>query len=119
MTSPDIEQSVLPEYRDNPFIAALTPLWSTSENYDRLRMLPNYDPAERLYADHVRPHCIMRLFRYFEPLEQHLTLADRFGMLLRQGYLGRNPSQGDYQRQLQNSAARVESGNLTYQRSVS
>lgn len=118
MTSPDIEQSVLPEYRDNPFIAALPPLWSTSETYERLRLLPHYDPAERLYADHVRPHCIMRLFRYFEPLEQHLTLADRFGMLLRQGYLGRNPSQGDYQRQLQNSAARVESGNLSAKRFV-
>jgi hypothetical protein len=117
MTSPDIEQSVLPEYRDNPFIAALPPLWSTSETYERLRLLPHYDPAERLYADHVRPHCIMRLFRYFEPLEQHLTLADRFGMLLRQGYLGRNPSQETISANCR--IARPALKVATYQRSVS
>ncbi len=116
MTNHDAAPPELPEYRDNPFIAALPPLWSTTETYDRLRLLPHFDPAERQFADHVRPHCIMRLFRYFEPLEQHLTLANRFGMLLRQGYIGRNPGQGDYQRQLQNSVARLESGNLAAQR---
>lgn len=116
MTNLDAAPPGLPEYRDNPFIAALPPLWSTSETYEHLRLLPHYDSAERQYPDHVRPHCIMRLFRYFEPLEQHLTLADRFGMLLRQGYLGRNPNQGDYQRQLQNSVARMESGSLLAKR---
>lgn len=116
MTNLNAPRPDLPEYRDNPFIAALPPLWSTSETYEHLKLLPHHDPAERQYADHVRPHCIMRLFRYFEPLEQHLTLANRFSMLLRQGYLGRNPNQGDYQRQLQNSVARMESGCLLAKR---
>lgn len=116
MTNDDAPSLELPEYRDNPFIAALPPLWSTLETYDRLLLKPLFDPRERQFPDHVRPHCIMRLFRYFDPLEQHLTLASRFGMLLRQGYVGRNPGQGDYQRHLQNSVARLESGNLTARR---
>lgn len=116
MTNNGAAPPELPEYRDNPFIAALPPLWSTAETYNRLRLQPHFNPDERRYADHVRPHCIMRLFRYFEPLEQHLTLANRFGMLLRQGYIGRNPEEGNYQRHLQNSVARLETGNLNAQR---
>ena len=87
MTNSDAQLAVLPEYQDNPFIAALPPLWSTKETYDRLLLQPVFDPRERQFPDHVRPHCIMRLFRYFDPLEQHLTLASRFGMLVRQGYI--------------------------------
>jgi len=68
MTNSDAQPAVLPEYQDNPFIAALPPLWSTKETYDRLLLQPVFDPRERQFPDHVRPHCIMRLFRYFDPL---------------------------------------------------
>jgi hypothetical protein len=116
MTDRDQTVPELPEYRDNPFIAALPPLWSTKETYKALALPPTFDIRERQYPDHIRPHCIMRLSRYFEPLDQHIMLSDRFGMLVRQGYVGRNLGRDGYQRHLQNSIARLETGNLTWRR---
>jgi len=68
---------------------------------------------ERAYPAGLRKHCIMRLGRYFEPLERQIQLADRFDMLLRQGYIGRNPLTHDYIRHLQSGAERIEAKSLT------
>lgn len=108
MADSDPEPFILPEYRDNPFIARLPSLLSTREAYSALTALPLLEERERQYPDHIRAHCIARLLRYFEPLEQHLQLEERFSILVRQGYIGRDPSNGNYLRHLQNSYARVE-----------
>lgn len=103
----------LPEYDGNPFIARLPPLQSQLQLSDALAARPEYHAQERGYAASLRKHCIMRLGRYFEPLERQIQLADRFGMLLRQGYIGRNPLTHDYIRHLQNGAERIEAKSLT------
>ncbi|WP_200478942.1 isocitrate lyase/phosphoenolpyruvate mutase family protein [Azospirillum brasilense] len=100
------EPATLPEYRDNPFISALPPILSTVEALERLTDLPRFDESERRYPAHLRAHCVQRLGRYFDPLDRHLLLESRFSMLVRQGYLGRNPATGDYVRRLQNSHER-------------
>jgi hypothetical protein len=92
----------LPEYANNPFITALPPLLSKLEQLDALAVKPMYDAKERLYPAHLRKHCLLRLGRYFEPLERQLQLAERFGILLRQGYIGRNPNTPSYIHRLQN-----------------
>ncbi|CAO3424428.1 ATP-binding protein [Azospirillum argentinense] len=106
------EPATLPEYRDNPFISALPPILSTVEALERLTDLPRFDEAERRYPAHLRAHCVQRLGRYFDPLDRHLLLESRFSMLVRQGYLGRNPATGDYVRRLQNSHERLEQHDL-------
>ncbi len=106
------ELPMLPEYQDNPFIAKLPPLLSQRDMLMTLASYPEFDERERSYPAQLRKHCIMRLGRYFEPLERQLQLAERFGMLLRQGYIGRNPLTHDYIRHLQNGAERIEAKSL-------
>ncbi|ADL55256.1 ATP-binding protein [Gallionella capsiferriformans] len=110
MQSADIP--VLREYQDNPFIAKLPPLLLQREMLMALANHPEFNEKERTYPAQLRKHCIMRLGRYFEPLERQLQLAERFGMLLRQGYVGRNPLTHDYIRHLQNGAERIEANSL-------
>lgn len=52
-------------------------------------------------------HYIQRLARYFDPLTRHLSLEQRIGMLIRQGYVGRNPLTTDYVRRLRNNHERA------------
>lgn len=97
----------LPEYRDNPFIARLPPVLSAAELFRTLRDLPRHDEAERRLPSELRIHCAMRLGHYFNPNERHIALEQRVDLLIRQGYLGRNPNTTDYYLRLRNDLARV------------
>lgn len=102
----------LPEYRDNPFIARLPPLLSQKDALKAMASYPTFDERERSYPAHLRKHCIMRLCRYFEPMERQGQLDERLGMILRQGYVGRNPLTHDYINHLHNGIARIEAKSL-------
>lgn len=112
MKNTDSTIPILPEYQNNPFIAKLPPLLSQREVFSTLAASPEFQERERSYPAQIRKHCIMRLGRYFEPSERQFQLAERFGMLLRQGYIGRNPLTHDYIRQLQNGTERIEGKSL-------
>lgn len=103
---------VLPEYRDNPFIACLPAPLSVPDALAKLTDLPPYSEAERQYPAHLRCHCIQRLARYFDPLSRHLSLEQRIGALIRQGYVGRNPNTTDYLHRLHNNYERVRHRDL-------
>ena len=102
----------LPEYAGNPFIARLPALQSQRELYGKLLSVPYFDEKETAYPAHVRKHCIVRLAKCFLPQARQVDLADRFSMLLRQGYVGRNPLTHDYLRHLQNGFERIEGKSL-------
>lgn len=112
MKNHESQALTLPEYSDNPFIAKLPPLLSQQGLMDVLALKPTFDEKERNYPPYLRKHCLMRLGRYFEPLERQIQLAERFGMLLRQGYVGRNPLTHDYIRHLQNGNERIQAKSL-------
>ncbi|WP_052341643.1 ATP-binding protein [Salinarimonas rosea] len=97
----------LPEYCENPFIARLPPVLSAAGLFRTLQDLPRHDEAERRLPSHLRIHCAMRLGRYFDPNERHIALEQRMDVLIRQGYLGRNPNTTDYYLRLRNDLARV------------
>ena len=105
----------LPEYRDNPFIARLPQLLSQKDALKAMASYPIFDECERTYPAHLRKHCIMRLCRYFEPMERQNQLDERLGMILRQGYVGRDPLTHDYIRHLHNGVARIEAKSLDIQ----
>ncbi|WCE93878.1 ATP-binding protein [Acidithiobacillus ferriphilus] len=107
MTTTADEDLTLPEYRDNPFIAKLPPPMSTHDALLAMAAPPAFNAAERDYPAHLRAHCISRLKGYFEPLETHLSLEAKFGLLIRQGYLCRNPTTADYTRRVREGATRV------------
>ena len=114
MTTGPTDNGDLPEYRGNPFIAKLPKLLSSTQALRALAEPPDFDEKERLLAAHLRAHCIQRLARYFEPLERHIELEAKFSMLLRQGYIGRNPTTGDFIRHLQDGHDRCVHKDLNY-----
>lgn len=106
------DMPVLPEYASNPFIAQLPAVHSQRELMARLQRLPHFDEKERHYSASLRKHCVLRLGRFFAPMARQIKLAENIGMLLRQGYVGRNPLTCDYVRHLHNGAERIEAGSL-------
>jgi hypothetical protein len=102
----------LPEYRDNPFINRLPPLRDHHAVLDGLTDLPAFDPAERTYPAHIRLHCLQRLTRYFDPNERHLDLDQRLDLMIRQGYVGRDPLTTGYMDHVTNGHARVVARDL-------
>lgn len=102
----------LAEYDGNPFIARLPPLASQRMLHRQLNAPPLFDEKERTYPSHLRKHCIARLAHCFLPQARQIHLADRFGLLLRQGYLGRNPLSHDYLHHLHAGLDRIQAGSL-------
>ncbi len=90
-----IEQPV-PDYRGNPLIEALPPIWSEDEVIDMLSQNGGHHEGERQLDAPYRLHCVQRLFRYFQPLEQHISIERHFSLCIRQGYLHRNPLAKEY-----------------------
>lgn len=111
MTTHD-EAVTLPEYASNPFIARLPPLEKQKEIYGHLLAAPLFDEKECTYPPHLRKHCVARLARCFLPQARQVELADRIALLIRQGYLGRNPMTHDYIRHLHNGVERIEGKSL-------
>lgn len=111
MTTPETV-TTLPEYAGNPFIASLPDLKPQKGIYEELLAEPIFDEKERSYPSFLRKHCIARLDKCFLPQARQVDLADRFALLLRQGYIGRNPLTHDYLKHLQNGFERIEGRSL-------
>lgn len=79
------------EYRGNPLIEALGPIPTEADWMRMLARKPLMDPAERQLPAHLRTHLLARLMTFFFPLPQHLDLAQRMDLMLRRGYVHRNP----------------------------
>ena len=107
MASSPTDISLLPEFRDNPFINRLPPQLSQQKAWQFLSDPPKFSPEERTYSFPLRMNCLYRLRRFFEPLDHHLRLEAAFSTLLRQGYVSRNPLQTDYIRRLQDGHERI------------
>ncbi|SHK19067.1 ATP-binding protein [Desulforamulus aeronauticus] len=103
-------EQILDDYKGNPLIEALPPIFSEEQVVDCLTRLPSYNSGERELDAHYRYHCVNRLFSYFEPLERHIDLEQRFSRLIRQGYLGRNPLNPQYATRLQHGYRIIKSG---------
>ena len=104
-----IEQ-FLPEYKDNPLIEALPPIWDIREVIAMLSHNDGHHDGERQLDPHHRMHCVLRLFRYFQPLEQHIDIEQRFSLCIRQGYLHRSPLSPDYAMALAEGHKAIKSG---------
>lgn len=112
-------EQMLNEYRDNPLIEALPPILSKEDIIDRLSVFPYYEEKERELDEKYRFHCIQRLFQYFEPLNIHIDIEQRFSRVIRQGYLYRNPLGADYAMNLQQGYKRIKNGEYFLNRNQS
>lgn len=87
----EYKEQVIEDYKGNPLIEALPDIISKFDAMDQLAVYPYYDENERYLESHYRCHLIQRLFQYFQPLGNHLDLYNRISIILRQGYIARNP----------------------------
>lgn len=98
----------LPEYASNPFISALPLIKDTRAALNFLEILPPIDVREINLPPHIRVHAVQRLItRFFQPTAEHVLLEQRFSILIRQSYIGRNPANGLYQKHLNNGFDRI------------
>ncbi|SHK14839.1 AAA domain-containing protein [Geosporobacter subterraneus DSM 17957] len=108
----EYKEQMLEEYKGNPFIEALPPIYSKDEVVDKLVVYPNYNSKERMLDSHLRVHMVQRLFQCFQPLQVHLDLESRISRVIRQGYLARNPFRPEYAAGLQDGYRMIQNLNL-------
>jgi len=82
---------LIPSYRNNLFIEALPPVWTTTEAAQLLMRYPDYQEQDRAQPSELRLHLIQSAVQFFEPLPIHLDLEQRFSRVIRAGYQARNP----------------------------
>lgn len=100
------------EYKNNPLIEALPPIYSITDVVDKLSVYPYFNEEERNLATELKLHCIQRLFQYFQPLSNHIDLERRFSRVIRQGYLARNPLRPGYADSLRSGYEMIKNESL-------
>jgi hypothetical protein len=103
-------EQLLEEYKNNPLIEALPPILNKEAVIEVLSCLPYQSDDERKLDAEYRYHCVQRLFQYFEPLNKHIDIEQRFSRTIRQGYLARNPLGPDYAARLQYGYRQIKTG---------
>ena len=104
----------LPEYDENPLIAALPVIMSPIEVAKSLRKRPHFQPEEINLPCHIRTHAINRLTRdFFVPQTNHIIIEQKLSKLIRCSYLNRNPKTATFKRKLNSIRGLIQSANLT------
>lgn len=103
----------LSAYQGNPLIEALPPLNSFLNDSSALKGSLRCT-IEDIHLNGVeRAHCICRIIDdFFQQLSQHIQLHERLSLMIRGGYVGRNPETGDWAKHIQNGYELVISGDL-------
>ena len=87
----DYKEQIVADYKNNPLIEALPPIYEVQKDVENLAVYPVYSNEERKLDNHYRIHMIQRLFQVFQPLPFHIDLESKVSRALRQGYIIRNP----------------------------
>lgn len=98
------------EYKGNPFIEALPPIFSKEQAIDKLAHYPTFDKAERNLDSHIRLHLIQRLFQYYQPTFHTLDLESRISRMIRMGYVHRNPIKPEFTKSLKGNYRYIKNG---------
>lgn len=81
----------IPDYRNNPFIEALPPIFEEEDVALQIRKYPDYDEGKRKLGKQTRLHLVQQISDYVEPLPSHFLVEQRLSRLIRHGYKARNP----------------------------
>lgn len=90
-TTANYIESEVPEYQGNPLIEALPPIRGTRDAVRLIRQSPALPGNEINLDGSIRLHCLNRITRVVQPFLLHINLEQSFSILIRSGYLGRNP----------------------------
>ena len=107
-------QPSIGHYAGNPFIEALPPILDTPDIIKALRGKVNFDITDQSLPASQRIHLIPQLLNiFFHPIERHIELWTKFSIMLRQGYVGRNISNGELNKHIQNGYERTMKGDIS------
>jgi hypothetical protein len=81
----------LKEYNENLLIQALPPTFDDGEFIDLVSASPEYSDDEFYLNKSERFHCVARLSGYFDPQGKTIELNNIISILIKRGYLARNP----------------------------
>lgn len=91
----------LEEYANNPFIKHLP----TEPELDDIRVAldkpPRHSPTDLGLRPGQRWHCVMRLAEYSQPTNPALQFGMYLDLIIKRGYVGRDPTTTDYVRGLE------------------
>ena len=97
------------KYRGNRWIEALPPILEKEEAVDRMQKLVQVDEAERAAPAQVRMHMVEDIAKSFlQPLDAHVSLFSTVSVLIRGGYVHRDPSRPEFIRTLLEGARQLE-----------
>jgi type II secretory pathway predicted ATPase ExeA len=85
----------LEEYRGNPLIEALPKIWENDIQLARaLASRPSHSDGDLELPPRLRMHAIARILNgdFFHPLPSHLNLEKKLSLMIRSGYIKRNPA---------------------------
>ena len=95
-------KQAITEYAGNPLIEALPPILDEAAAAELISNFPKPVAPEELELDGaMRIHCIDRLRTVVQPFLLHLELESLLSLLIRRGYVGRNPTSASTVRHLQ------------------
>lgn len=84
------------EYKNNPCIEALPPIFDDKYVIENLVSYPVPSENEKMLRENVRYHIIKRIKDYYQPLTNHLKIEHMLSCILRRSYIARNPSSKGY-----------------------
>ncbi len=91
----------------------MPPLKSSYEEAKSLREDFYFDDAMRAQSAVERVHNLVPIAdKFFQPLTSHMQLTEKISVMIRSGYVARNPNTGDLQKHLQNGYERMQKGDL-------
>lgn len=97
----DPAPGTLAEYENNPFIKYLPTESELDDIRDALDKQPLWSPSDLDLRPGQRWHCVMRLAAYSQPTNPALQFGMYLDLIIKRGYVGRDPTTTDYVRSLE------------------
>ena len=79
------------QYKNNPFLEALPPIFNEDDVLDRFMVTPRISKEDKQKDINIRYHVLKRVKNFIQPLPIHFEVERRLSTLIRRGYLARNP----------------------------
>lgn len=89
--------NLIEEYAGNPFIEALPDVMSQVELIEQLTKIPKIKENDRLLPLEVKKHLLARILDFFVISNRHFDLQDKISVMIRKGYVNRNPLNSGYE----------------------
>lgn len=99
---PQVVPLTLAEYAANPFINRLPTEPEIDDIAKALDVPPLRSDSDMLLRPGQRWHCVMRLAEYSQPTDPALQFGMMFDLILKRGYVGRDPTTTDFVRCIEN-----------------